>query len=151
VLDELGDDALFLPPPDFGNGPVIGAGSWQLGVSSSCSEEAVQGAKDFVIFTMQPENVALMSEKSSLIPTTSDGAALTELFAEGGKFRAFYDMAEAFALVRPETPGYLIISSQFEQAGLAIRDGSNVQDALDDAVDAIERDVEDNSGYGFQN
>lgn len=149
VLDELGDDALFLPPPDFGNGPVIGAGSWQLGVSSSCSDEAAQGAKDFVIFTMEPENVALMSEKSSLIPTTPEGAALTELFAEGGKFRSFYDMAEAYALVRPETPGYLIMSSQFEQAGLSIRDGGNVQDALDDAVDAIERDVEDNGGYGF--
>ena len=26
---ELGDDVLFLPPPDFGNGPKIGGGSWQ--------------------------------------------------------------------------------------------------------------------------
>jgi multiple sugar transport system substrate-binding protein len=58
-------------------------------------------------------------------------------------------MAEAFALVRPETPGYLTISSQFEQAGLKIRDGGDVQNALDDAVDAIEQDIQDNSNYGF--
>lgn len=149
VLDAYGDDALFLPPPDFGNGPVIGAGSWQMGVTTSCPAEAAQGAFEFVFYTMEPENVALMSESSSLIPTTSAAAALTELYKEGGDFRIFFDMAEAFALVRPETPGYLTLSSQFEQAGLKIRDGGNVQDALDDAVDAIEQDIEDNNGYGF--
>lgn len=150
VLDQYGDDALFLPPPDFGNGPVVGAGSWQQGVTTSCPEEATPGAFEFVLFTMQPENVALMSESTSLIPTTAAAANLTENYAEGGPFRIFFDMAEAYALVRPETPGYLMISSQFEQAGLSIRDGGNVQDALDDAVDAIERDIEDNAGYGFQ-
>ncbi len=147
VLDTWGDDALFLPPPDFGNGPKIGAGSWQLGVTTNCA--AAEGAKEFVIFTMQPENVAAMSNQTSLIPTTLAAADLTEKYAEGGVFRIFYDMAQRYAVVRPETPGYLTISSQFEQAGLKIRDGGNVQDALDDAVDAINQDIEDNAGYGF--
>jgi multiple sugar transport system substrate-binding protein len=151
VLDTYGDDALFLPPPDFGNGPVIGAGSWQMGVTTNCPADAVQGAFDFVLSTMEPENIASMSKATSLIPTTPAAAALTELYAEGGAFRIFFDIANAFARVRPETPGYLTISSQFEQAGLKIRDGGNVQDALDDAVDAIEQDIEDNSGYGFGN
>ncbi len=149
VLDAYGDDALFLPPPDFGHGPVIGAGSWQMGVTTNCPAEATQGAFDFVLSMMTPENIALMSEKSSLIPTTPAAAALTELYKEGGTFRVFFEMAEAFARVRPETPGYLTISSQFEQAGLKIRDGGDVQDALDDAVDAIEQDIADNKGYGF--
>ena len=149
VLDAYGDDALFMPPPDFGHGPKIGAGSWQMGVTTNCPANAVQGAFDFVLSTMKPENVASMSTASSLIPTTTAAAALTEKYAEGGVFRPFFDMANAFALVRPETPGYLAISSQFEQAGLKIRDGGNVQDALDDAVDAIQQDIEDNNGYGF--
>jgi len=150
VLDAYGDDALFLPPPDFGNGPKIGAGSWQMGVTTNCPAEATQGAFDFVLSTMSAENIALMSNFSSLIPTTPDAAALTELYKPGGAFEIFFDMAQAFALVRPETPGYLTIASQFEQAGLKIRDGGNVQDALDDAVDAIEQDIEDNGGYGFK-
>ena len=29
----FGNDTLFLPPPDLGNGPKIGGGSWQWGVS----------------------------------------------------------------------------------------------------------------------
>lgn len=148
VQEAWGDDALFLPPPDFGTGPKMGAGSWQFGVSSTC--DAPEGATEFILYTMQPEQVALMSKSTSLIPTTAGGAALTEDYREGGPLRLFYDMAERYAVVRPETPGYLTISSQFEQAGLKIRDGGNVQDALDDAVDAIERDIQDNNGYGFQ-
>jgi multiple sugar transport system substrate-binding protein len=151
VLDQYGDDALFLPPPDFGNGPVIGAGSWQMGVTTSCPEDSVQGAFDFVLSTITPENIARMSEATGLIPTSLAAADLTESYAEGGPFRSFFDIAQAFARVRPETPGYLTISSQFEQAGLSIRDGGNVQDALDDAVDNIEQDIADNSGYGFEN
>lgn len=148
ALEAWGDDLVFMPPPDFGNGPVIGAGSWQFGVSESC--EYPEGAAEFIMFTMAPENVAMMSDISSLIPTTPEGAAMTEKYAEGGSFRDFYDYAEAYALIRPPTPGYLMLSSAFEQAGLSIRDGGNVQDALDDAVDAIERDIEDNAGYGFE-
>lgn len=146
VLDEYGDDALFLPPPDLGNGPVIGAGSWQLGVTTSCPDDQVEGAFEFVLSTLTPENIALMSEGTGLIPTSLAAANLTENYGEGGPFRVFFDMAEAFARVRPETPGYLTISSQFEQAGLSIRDGGNVQDALDDAVDNIEQDVADKIG-----
>jgi multiple sugar transport system substrate-binding protein len=147
VLETVGDDALFLPAVDFGNGPAIGAGSWQFGVSATCEEP--EGATEFIMYTMEPENVAMMSEVSSLVPATAEGAAQTEKFAEDGVFRPFYEMSEAFAIIRPPTPGYLKLSSEFERALIKIRDGENVQDALDDAVDAIDRDIEDNSGYGF--
>ena len=148
AVDEAwGDDALYLPPPDFGHGPKIGAASWQFGISASCEEP--EGAYEFIKFQMEPEYVTLMADTSSLVPTTAEGAAMSQDYKEGGKFRVFYDIAEAFAVIRPPTPGYLIISSEFEQAMLKIRDGSNVQDALDDAVDAIDRDIEDHDGYGF--
>ncbi len=147
VVKAYGDDALFLPPPDFGNGPKIGGASWQWGISSACDD--AEGAWQFIEYMLQPEQIALMSNTTGLIPTTEAAAALTENYAEGGKYRVFFEMAQRFALLRPETPGYLTISNQFEQAGLAIRDGADVQDTLDDAVDAIEQDIQDNNNYGF--
>ena len=33
---KFGDDIVFLPPPDFGNGPKIGGASWQWGMSTNC-------------------------------------------------------------------------------------------------------------------
>jgi multiple sugar transport system substrate-binding protein len=148
VVKNLGEDGIFLPTVDFGNGPKIGGASWQWGISSAC--ENPEGAWEFVSYMMEPQQVAAMSAATGLIPTTAAAAALTENYAEGGPYRIFFDMANQFALLRPPTPGYLKLSSEFEQAGIKIRDGGNVQDALDDAVDAIDRDIEDNSGYGFQ-
>ena len=147
VVKTLGDDALFLPAVDLGNGPKIGAASWQWGISSAC--ETPDGAWQFIEHVMQPENIALMSETTGLVPTTGEAAALTEKYKEGGPYRVFYDMSDRFAVLRPPTPGYLRISSEFEQAGLKIRDGSNVQDVLDDAVDAINQDIADNNNFGF--
>lgn len=147
VVKAYGEDALFLPTVDFGSGPKIGGASWQWGISANCPNP--EGAWEFVSFLMEPEQVALMSTTTGLVPTTEEAAALTEQYAEGGPYRVFFDMARRFAVLRPATPGYLTISSEFEKAGLAIRDGANVQDTLDDAVDAIDRDIEDNQGYGF--
>lgn len=148
VVKNLGEDGLFLPTVDFGNGPKIGGASWQWGISSAC--ENPEGAWEFISYLMEPEQIALMSTTTGLIPTTTAAAALTDQYKEGGPYRIFFDMANQYAVLRPPTPGYLKLSSEFEQAGIKIRDGGNVQDALDDAVDAIDRDIQDNSGYGFQ-
>jgi multiple sugar transport system substrate-binding protein len=145
VVKKYGDDALFLPTVDFGKGPKIGGASWQWGISTKCSQPA--GAWEFIKYLMEPQQVALISETTGLIPTTPAAAALVKKYAEGGPYRVFFDMASRYATLRPPTPGYLIISSQFEKAGLAIRDGGNVQNALDDAVDAINRDIKDHNNY----
>jgi multiple sugar transport system substrate-binding protein len=147
VVKQVGDDALFLPTVDFGKGPKIGGASWQWGISASCKE--ADGAWQFINYLMQPEQIAKISNATGLIPTSATAAALTEKYKEGGPYRIFFDMAKNFAVLRPPTPGYLTISSQFEKAGLKIRDGGDVQNALDDAVDAINRDIEDHQGYGL--
>ena len=53
---KLGDDIAFLPPPDFGNGPKIGGGSWQWGVSATCNN--TEGAMDYLKFSLQDKYVA---------------------------------------------------------------------------------------------
>lgn len=148
AVKNVGDDLLFLPTVDFGTGPKIGAGSWQWGISAKC--EYADGAWGFIKSIMQPEQIAAFSKATGLVPTSTKAAALTEKYAEGGSYRPFFDMAQKFAVLRPATPGYPTISSQFEQAGIKIRDGGDVQNALDDAVDAINRDIADNNGYGFK-
>jgi multiple sugar transport system substrate-binding protein len=148
VVSQVGDDALFLPTVDFGKGPKIGGASWQWGISASCPQP--DGAQAFINYLMQPQQIAAISTATGLIPTSSRAAALTTKYAEGGPYRTFFEMAKNYAVLRPATPGYLTISSQFEKAGLKIRDGGSVQNALDDAVDAINRDIKDHQGYGLQ-
>ena len=103
-LAEVGDDLLFLPAPDFGHGSIIGAASWQFGISSSSENKA--GANAFIEFAIQDEYLAAFSDGIGLIPSTSGAAAISEYYSEGGLLEVFFELSNRQALVRPVTPGY---------------------------------------------
>jgi multiple sugar transport system substrate-binding protein len=140
------DDTLFLPAPDFGNGPKIGAASWQFGVSGT--SEHPDGAAAFIEFALQDDYLAAFSNGIGLIPATASAAAMTENYAEGGAMAVFFELSEAQALVRPVSPGYVVQAKVFEKALADIANGADVADTLDAAVDEIDADIERNGGYG---
>ena len=144
----FGDDLVVMPPPDFGDGPRVGAGSWHWGITSACPDP--EGAAEFLEFLMRPDEIADLSDVRGQIPTTDAGAVQSRYFHPDAAYRMLYDYARNYAVKRPETPGYPTISSAFEKAFLDIRYGRNVQDALDTAADAIEYDIDRNRGYGFR-
>lgn len=145
---ETYDDVLFLPAPDFGNGGVIGAGSWQFGASGTT--EHPDGVAAFIEFAIQDEYIASFSDGIGLIPATPSAAQMTENYADGGPLAVFFDLSERQALVRPVTPGYVVAAKVFEKALSDIANGADVPDTLDAAVDEIENDIEANSGYGHE-
>lgn len=144
---QFGDDLVIMPPPDFGNGPRIGAGSWHWGVSATC--EHLEAATEFLEFMLTPEEIAAVSDARALIPTTAAAAALSSNYYPGSPFRVMYEFAREYAVKRPETPGYPKISAAYEKAMLDIKYGKDVRDALDVAADAIDYDIKRNLGYGF--
>ncbi len=146
VVEAFGDDALFLPAPDFGKGSVIGAASWQFGVSATSANP--DGARAFIEFALQDKWFAAFSDGTGLIPTTASAAADTANYAPGGALEVFYGLSEAQALVRPVTPGYIVQAKVFEKALSDIANGADVADTLDAAVDEINEDIESNGGYG---
>jgi multiple sugar transport system substrate-binding protein len=147
VIQKYGSDALFLPAVDFGHGPKIGGGSWEWGITSSCSQQQAQGAWQFIQSLMQPANIAMLNKATGLVPTTPAAAALLPNYAPGGPYRIFFDMLSRFTVMRPATPAYLTISNQFAQAGQAIRDGGDVQTALDNVVNAIDQNIQSHNNY----
>ncbi|MEN8660660.1 MAG: extracellular solute-binding protein [Marivita sp.] len=140
------DDALFLPAPDLGNGPKIGAASWQFGVSAS--SEHPDGASAFIEFALQDKYLAAFSNGIGLIPATPAAAAMTENYKEGGPLHGFFALSQAQGVLRPVTPGYVVQAKVFEKAAADIANGADVADTLDAAVDEIEADIEKNGGYG---
>lgn len=147
ALEAYGDNLLFLPAPDSGHGPKIGAASWQFGVSADSEHQA--GANAFIQFALQPKYSAAFSEVLGLAPTTVEAAALTESYAPGGPLEVFYELSQAQALIRPPTPAYLSASLTFQKAIADIANGADVVTVLDAAVDEIDADIEANDGYGF--
>ncbi|MFW8635692.1 sugar ABC transporter substrate-binding protein [Cribrihabitans pelagius] len=143
---EAVEDLVFLPAPDFGNGPVIGAASWQFGVSSACGHP--EGAAAFVEHALQDKYLADFSDGIGLIPSTKEAAQMTGNYADGGPMAVFFDLSEQQAQVRPVTPGYVVAAKVFEKALADIANGADVADTLDGAVDEIDSDIEANRGYG---
>lgn len=147
AMEALGDDLLFLPAPDFGHGPKIGAGSWQWAISSQCQE--TEGANAFIDFAMQPEQDAKFAESRTSIPARSDARPFTTKWKEGSRLGVFYDYTKAEGVIRPPTPAYPNIAKIFEKAAADIANGADVQSTLDQAVDQIDADLQANNFYGF--
>ncbi|NCD18905.1 MAG: extracellular solute-binding protein [Actinobacteria bacterium] len=147
-IEAVGDDLLILPPPDLGQGPKIGGGSWQWGISSSCSGPALDGARAYLEFSFAPEYIAAFADKQIVIPATEAGTELSEYFGEDGVLRPFTELTQ-FAVLRPETPAYAVISTTFGTAAMDIMNGADVQQILDQAVKDIDADIQNNDGYGF--
>ena len=109
ALDAVGDDLLILPPPDLGNGPKIGGGSWQWGISSECND--ADGARAYLEFSFQDEYITEFADKQVVIPATEAAAQASEYFGDDGALRPFVEFSQEYAVLRPETPAYAVISS----------------------------------------
>lgn len=140
------DDTVFLPAPDLGTGPKIGAASWQFGISASSKHP--EGAAAFIEFALQDKYLAAFSNGIGLIPATPSAAAMVDNYKEGGPLNVFFGLSEKQALVRPVTPGYVVAAKVFEKALADIANGADVAATLDAATDEINADIEKNGGYG---
>lgn len=147
AMEAFGDDMLFLPAPDFGNGSRIGAASWQLGISANSEHQ--EGANAFIEFALQDEYLAAFSDGLANIPATLGAAAMTENYAPGGPLEIFFELSNQQGTLRPPTPAYLSAALTFEKALADMANGADVQEALDAAADEINADIEANNGYGF--
>jgi multiple sugar transport system substrate-binding protein len=145
MIEKYKDDVIFLPAPDMGTGPKIGAASWQFGVAASSKNQ--EGANKFIEFALQDKYLAAFSDGIGLIPPTPEAAAMSKNYKAGGPMEVFYALSAKQALVRPVYPGYAVGAKVFEKALADIADGAEVEATLDAAADEITKDIEKNGGY----
>jgi multiple sugar transport system substrate-binding protein len=141
----LGSDLAIMPTVDFGKGPKIGGGSWQWGVTTGCANP--KAAMDYLSFSLQPKYVARVAAATGTIPATEAAAALVPGYQKGGDLAEFRDYSKNFAVLRPLTPAYPFISTEFAQATLDIINGGDAKSTLDSAVKAIDANIKSNGGY----
>lgn len=144
--EAFGDDLLLLPLPDFGQGSRTGQGSWAWGITQGSPRS--EAAAAFVQFLLRPEEILAMTAANGAVPATRTAVARSPLYQPGGPLHLFVvQLTQGYAHPRPRTPGYPIVTSAFQEAFAAIRDGADVQRALDRAVETIDRDQAANRDY----
>jgi multiple sugar transport system substrate-binding protein len=142
----LGDDLLLLPLPDFGKGSRTGQGSWAWGINAE--GQRADAAARFLSFLLQPDEVLAITNANGAVPARRAAIARSPLYAVGGPLHLFVEqLSEGYAVPRPQTPAYPVITSAFQQAFFDIRNGADVQKTLDHAVATIDQDIADNKGY----
>jgi multiple sugar transport system substrate-binding protein len=145
----LGEDAILIPMPVFGDKAVTGSGSWNWGITSTC--EAPEAAYEFLSFLTEPEEILHMTNANGAVPARKSAIAQSELYAEGGLLNLFVQQLEGgVAVARPQTPAYPTITSAFKTVIWDIIAGADVQEELDTAVQIIDQDIADNDGYPFE-
>lgn len=144
--ENLGDDLVLIPMPDFGEGPKTGMGSWNWGITTNC--ENPDAAWTFIEFIVSPEEILRMTNANGAVPARKSAIAQSELYGEGGPLNLFVQQLEAgIAVPRPVTPAYPVITNAFAEAVQNIVVGADVAEELNEAVQKIDRDIEDNRGY----
>jgi multiple sugar transport system substrate-binding protein len=142
---KFGDDVVFMPPPDLGTGPKIGGGSWQWGISTNCDDTA--GALEYMKFSAQDKYVASVATATTNIPTTAAAAAQVKGYEPGGESEIFRTYAEKLAVLRPLTPGYPFIATEFTKTAQDILNGADPKKSLDQAVKNIDDNQESNGFF----
>ncbi|MET3803129.1 multiple sugar transport system substrate-binding protein [Nakamurella sp. UYEF19] len=145
LVKKFGDDVVFLPPVDFGNGPKIGGGSWQWAVSSGCANQA--GAMDYMKFASQDKYVASVATATFNIPATDAAAAVVKGYEKGGAYDIFRQYSKKFATIRPPTPGYPFIATEFTKTAQDILNGADPKTELDQAVLDIDANQKSNNNF----
>jgi multiple sugar transport system substrate-binding protein len=142
----LKDDLVLLPLPNFGSGSKTGQGSWNWGITSNCNQP--KAAMQFLEFLLQPQEVLAMTNANGAVPATKSAIAQSPLYKEGGPLRLFSaQLLNGKTVPRPRTPGYAVVTAAFQQAFNNIRNGLDVEKALNKAAITIDIDIEDNQGY----
>jgi multiple sugar transport system substrate-binding protein len=148
-VEKYADDVVFLPPPDLGNGPIVGAGSFGYGTSTGCSDKQREGVNKFLEFSLTTDNLVKISDTQLVIPATAEAAAKSENYGPDGDFTTFAQLESEHSMIRPPTPAFPVIADIFNKASADILAGADVQDTLDQAAKEIDADIVANDGYGL--
>jgi multiple sugar transport system substrate-binding protein len=99
---------------------------------------------------MSDEVIAEITTANGAVPGTESAIEASDLYAPGGPLELFVQQLQAapdVAVPRPVTPAYPTITKTMTTTIDDIVQGADVQGALDQAVTAIDDDIEANEGY----
>lgn len=148
--DEIGDELLVLPLPNFGNGSVTGQGSWNWGVTIACQNKVAAGR--FLSFLLETKNVLKITYANGAVPGTRSALNNSKLYGHNGPLSIFATglNQKGATVPRPKTAAYPMISAIFQKAYRDIRDGMDVGETLHRAAVTLDKDRVDNNNYQLE-
>lgn len=153
--EALGDDLVLLPLPDFGLGTKSGHGSYAWGITANSTRGRAAGL--FIDALLSDRAVLDMTAANGSVPGTRSAILQSEYYRPGSRLSLFADVLDqacaeqvgvgCYAVTRPVTAGYPVISAAYSRALKAIYGGADPQTELTRAARAIDEDFAEHGGY----
>ncbi len=146
----LGEDAILLPFPDFGNGVFTGSGSWAWGITKNAVDRGVDAEVWQVMeHFMSKKAIEGIFEANGAVPGRISVLVEQDEYKEDGVLYLYREqLINNHSRVRPVTPAFGVIQTMIGEAAQNIMKGSDVKSELDKAVKEIDQTIEDNGYHG---
>jgi multiple sugar transport system substrate-binding protein len=145
-VTNLGDDAILVPIPDFGNGVYTCSGSTVWAMTTAASENGTADVVWKVIEkSLDPENINLVTGFNGAIPSRKSVMNGNPELQKGGRLYLYREQLEAgISVLRPLTPAHMTIYSAVQSATADIIAGSDAATTLHNTAVSIDEIIKDN-------
>lgn len=142
----LGDDAILIPLPDFGNGVYTGSGSVIWAITSAAEKNGVADESWKVVEeAISAENIDKMTDVNGGIPARLSVLDSKEEYQEGGKLYLYREQLEAgIGYLRPQTPAHNEIYNVMRSVVSNILLGSDAREELTKASKDLDEVIVEN-------
>ena len=145
-VDALGDDAIIIPIPDFGNGVYTCTGSTVWAMTTAAVDNGVADAVWSVMEkSMDPEYINMVTDVNGAIPSRLSVMEQDPELQEGGRLYLYREQLEAnIAVQRPLTPAHMTIYSAMQSAIADIIAGADAGETLTATTQSIDDIIVEN-------
>ena len=146
ITDALGEDAILVPIPDFGNGVYTGSGStvWTM-TTAAVDNGNAEAAWKVMEEAVSTENVSEITKANGGIPARKSVLEKDDRFVEGGQLYLYREQLEAgISYLRPLTPAHQTNYDAVESAVSNILLGADAKSELDNAAASVDSIIKEN-------
>ncbi len=145
-FETLGDDAILIPIPDFGNGVYTGSGSVIWGITTAAQKNNVADDSWKVLNeAISKEYIAKMTDVNGGIPARISVLNENENYKEGGRLYLYREQLEAgIGYLRPQTPAHNEIYNVMKGVVANLLLGSDAAEELTKASKDLDEVITEN-------
>lgn len=142
----LGDDAILIPIPNFGNGVYTGIGSSCWSILTAAQKDGVEKQCGTIMESMMtPDYVKGICAANGAVPALKSVLDNDKDYQQGGRFFLYREQLEAgIGYSRPKTPATVFMTTEIGKAFLNVLSGESAQDSLNEASKNIDNNIEQN-------
>jgi multiple sugar transport system substrate-binding protein len=145
-VNNLGDDAILVPVPNFGKGVYTCSGSTVWAMTTAATKN---GTADSVWKVMEKslsqDSIGMVTGFNGAIPSRASILAADPNFQKGGRLYLYREQLEAgISVLRPLTPAHMTIYSALEKATSDIIHGADAAKTLAAAAKSIDSIIVEN-------